>query len=81
VWELTADNYYSIAIATNLAEDSRPFVLRVFYDPSETFTQLYAKVHKVRNLYTSNPAYGHSLHSPRPNNSALTDFLDILDFQ
>lgn len=55
VWELMADTYYSIAIATNLAEDSRPFVLRVFYDPAETFTQLYAKVDKVRYLYTSNP--------------------------
>jgi hypothetical protein len=53
-----ADTYYSIAIATNLAEDSRPFVLRIFYDPSETFTQLFAKVDKVRHLYTSYPIYG-----------------------
>ncbi|KAF7717972.1 L-aminoadipate-semialdehyde dehydrogenase large subunit [Penicillium ucsense] len=45
VARLTGDE--DIAIATNLAEDSRPFVLRVFYDPAESFTQLLAKVQKI----------------------------------
>lgn len=53
MWELLADQCCSIAIATNLAEDSRPFVLRVFYDPSETFSKLYAKVEKVCVIYAS----------------------------
>ncbi|KAJ5168361.1 L-2-aminoadipate reductase large subunit [Penicillium canariense] len=47
VARLTGDE--DISVATNLAEDSRPFVLRISYDASETFSQLYAKVNKTFN--------------------------------
>lgn len=48
VARLTGDE--DIAVGTSVGDDGRPFVLRVPIDASETFTQLYAKVDKVRAL-------------------------------
>lgn len=45
VARLTGDE--DIAIATSSADDGRPFILRVPFDPAETFSQLHAKVEKV----------------------------------
>ncbi|KAJ5089609.1 hypothetical protein N7532_008293 [Penicillium argentinense] len=45
VARMTGDE--DIAVATSSAEDSRPFVLRVPIEASETFAQLYAKVNKA----------------------------------
>ena len=45
VARLTGDE--DIAVGTSLGDDGRPFVLRVPYDASESFSQLYAKVNKV----------------------------------
>lgn len=46
VARLTGDE--DIAVGTSVGDDGRPFVLRVPISASETFTQLYAKVDKVR---------------------------------
>lgn len=45
VARLTGDE--DIAVGTTSGDDGRPFVLRVPISPSETFSQLYAKVEKV----------------------------------
>jgi L-aminoadipate-semialdehyde dehydrogenase len=48
VARLTGDE--DIAVGTSVGDDGRPFVIRVPISASETFTQLYAKVDKVRQV-------------------------------
>lgn len=53
VARLTGDE--DIAVGTSVGDDGRPFVLRVPYDASQSFGQLYAKVDKVcMHLYLYN---------------------------
>jgi L-aminoadipate-semialdehyde dehydrogenase len=51
VARLTGDE--DIAVGTSVGDDGRPFVLRVPYEASETFAQLYAKVDKVCSISSS----------------------------